>query len=149
MRRWSKLQKEVYNLLDPALNLQIHCRVYRKPTQWSTLQLPRYWITLNKEIIFDYPSCFNDLKNVSPPYPYDAAFISEISDIIRDYIDTPKDKLLDLKDKYGIIDILKAADRRLGKENLLSIDLSKPAQKVLKVRFGENYYNTIKKPNNI
>ena len=59
MKRWSKLQKEIYKLLDPALGLQIQCRVTRQPTQWTVNTLPHYWITLEKEVIFDFPNDFS------------------------------------------------------------------------------------------
>ena len=58
IRPWSKLQKEVYLLVDPKLEFQIHCVAYRMCSQWGSTDLPRYWITLDKETIFDYPKQF-------------------------------------------------------------------------------------------
>ena len=58
MRRWSKLQKELYLIIDPNIDFQIHCSVYRMQSRMGSTDLPRYWITLNKEIIFDYPCQF-------------------------------------------------------------------------------------------
>lgn len=66
--------------------------------------------------------------------------VSYISDIIRDYIDTPVSELLSHKfekDYWGITEILKAADRRLGKaklEEYFQISNNEAAKKVIKER---------------
>ena len=120
-RPWSKLQREIYKLLSPELKLQIHCTAYRMASQSGSADLPRYWITLDKEVIWDYPKDF--LPQPGPartPYPYETD-ISAISALLREYIDTPKNVLPEkhfTDDAWGITDILKAADRRLGKEKL-------------------------------
>lgn len=114
-KRWSKLQREIYTLIDESINMQIHCSIYRMDSQYGSTDLPRYWITLGKEIIFDYPKQFNHEL-----YPY-ITEVSCISNIIREYIDTPLERLLDYQfenDKWGLTDILKAADRRIGKKRL-------------------------------
>ena len=133
-KRWSKLQRAIYNLIDDSINFQIHCSIYRMNSQYGDTDLPRYWITLEKEIIFDYPKQFlneklSDYGRVKPRpeyqtvehmYPY-ITDIDTISDIIRDYIDTPSDALLSSDfefDNWGLTDILKAADRRISKKKL-------------------------------
>ena len=55
---WSKLQRAVYLIVAPGLPLQIQCRVYPMDSQFGTVGIPRYWITLGKEIIWDYPKDF-------------------------------------------------------------------------------------------
>jgi hypothetical protein len=94
----------------------------------GSTDLPRYWITLGKEIIWDYPKDFIGAKSVDAeggehPYPYmnDA---SEISQLLREYIDTPKEELSNKEfeeDKWGLSAILKAADRRIGKRQLVEL----------------------------
>jgi len=89
----------------------------------GSTDLPRYWITLNKEIIFDYPKQFatddgrvRNLTGFEAGYPH-TTDISDITDLIRDYIDTPKEELLTRifqDDYWGLINILRAADRRIG-----------------------------------
>jgi len=62
-------------------------------SQYGSTDLPRYWITLDKEVIFDYPKQF----------------------------DTPKDELLTKvfgNDHWGLIDIFRGADRRIGRKRL-------------------------------
>ena len=60
-KRWSKLQSRLYRLIDPALNFQIHCAVYEMNSNggWHGNKLPRYFITIGKEIVFDYPKDFD------------------------------------------------------------------------------------------
>ena len=130
-KRWSKLQKRLYLLTDEGTDFQLHLSVYRMQSAYGSTDLPRYWITLGKDIIFDYPSDFiakdengvsfvRDLEGKSKYYPY-SSDISDISDFFREYIDTPADKLLDKHfdcDKWGLADILRAADKRIGRRRL-------------------------------
>lgn len=153
-KRWSKLQSEIYNLIDDNINLQIHCSVYRMDSQYGTTDLPRYWITLDKDIIFDYPKDFLEEKlsdygrkkprsvnqTVKNVYPY-ITDVSVISNLMREYIDTPLSDLLvyDFKcDDWGLTDILKAADRRIGKQRLTehfqSVE-NEAVKKVMAARF--------------
>ena len=117
MRRWSKLQKQIYNLLLPELELQIHCAAYPMRSQCGSTDLGRYWVTLGGEIIWDYPK---DFARAKPKYPY-VTDIAAISELLREYIDTPAEALPRKrfeKDPWGLTVILKAADRRLGREKL-------------------------------
>lgn len=131
MKRWSKLQRDVYKIIDPKLNLQIHCRAYRMPNSQSTRpQIPRYWITLNEEIIFDIPK---DLKKEKIKlYEH----IPNISQLLRDYINSPIENLVskEFNDDYGIINILKAADRRIGKRQWNKLPNIYPINKILEFR---------------
>ena len=114
MKRWSKLQSELYKVIDPTINFQIHCSVYRMGSRWGSSDLPRYFITLDNEIIFDYPKQFinekKELKNLSRDsiamtYPYNND-ISDISDLFKEYLNTPKEELLDKhfhNDYWGLI----------------------------------------------
>lgn len=141
MAQWSKLQKEIYNLIDERLNLQIHCTLYRMDTQrGNSTDLPRYWITLDKGIIFDYPKQFIDkTENELHPYPYYNQ-ISDISDLFREYIDTPIEELLDKtfsNDKWQLTEILKASDRRIGQRRLnalKSVIQNEWAKKIIDLR---------------
>ncbi|GHV71806.1 hypothetical protein AGMMS49928_25400 [Spirochaetia bacterium] len=133
---WSKLQREIYKLISPELDFQIHCAAYRMDSNRGSTDLPRYWITLNKEIIFDYPKNFLSLPifessdgessikdTLQGIYPY-GSDISEISSVICEYIDTPKELLFAKvfeNDKWGLTDMLKSADRRIGKRKLLEL----------------------------
>ena len=121
MRRWSSLQRQIYQIVAPAIDLQIHCRVYRMQSQRGSAGLPRYWITLGQEIIWDYPKKFVETPRHASRkpihhYPY-CTDIPAISALLREYIDTPAKDLLDktfASDQWGLANILRAADRRIG-----------------------------------
>lgn len=141
MKRWSKLQKQIYLIIDDKIDLQIHCSVYRMNSQQGSVDLPRYWITLNKEIIFDYPK----IATSKEAYPY-ITDISNISNLFREYLDTPKNQILTKNftaDKYGITDLLKAADKRHGVEKLEqyfqdnTVKNIDACQKILKARMSK------------
>ena len=105
-------------------------------SQRGSTDLPRYWITLGKEVIWDYPKQFvtkdGTVKNLSGSgaktffsrltvtYPY-INDINDISRLIREYIDTPKEEILSKvfeNDHWGLINILRSADRRIGERRL-------------------------------
>ena len=121
---WSKLQKEFYLLRAEGLDLQLQCRAYRMDSQRGSTNIPRYWITLGKEIIWDYPKDFinkiNPNRENPKSYPYKTD-IPDISKLIREYIDTPKKEIM-IKifenDYWGLINILRAADKRIGNKRL-------------------------------
>ena len=99
-------------------------------SQQGSTNLPRYWITLGKETIWDYPKDFvknytqdgtkNYIDRIIHTYPY-CSDVPYISELLREYIETPKDTIFEKhfeKDKWGLINILKAADNRIGKRRL-------------------------------
>ena len=101
MKRWSKLAKRLYELVDESIDFKLHCTVYRMQSRRGSTDLPRYFITLASEIIFDYPKDFvlksggvKSLARGAPTkiYPY-GNDISDIGELIREYIDTPKEEL--------------------------------------------------------
>ena len=134
MKRWSKLQKELYLIIDPKINFQIHCATYRIGQYGN--YLPRFWATLGKDIIFDYPKQFalpgqimkyhipqNNYENIYYPYEdvYHICGTSDISDLIREYINTPVSEILTKHfehDRWELTDIFRAADRRIGQRRL-------------------------------
>ena len=140
MKRWSKLQKKFYSIIDEKLDLQLHLSIYRMKTRWGSTDLPRYWLTLGKDIIFDYPKQFMDeyipvyhyhhsnngirtgeIKYINANwYPY-GNNISDISYFIDEYINTPRSELLTKNfenDSWGLSNIFKVSDRRIGKRAL-------------------------------
>lgn len=119
-RRWSKLQRRLYDVRAPEADLQIHCVVYPMDSVYGRTGLPRYWITVGDEVVWDYPRQLRDhwIPGSKPLryYPYQPE-IGEISDLIEEYLDTPREELLDKRfenDHWGLLNILRAADRRFG-----------------------------------
>ena len=136
---WSKLQKGLYNIVDPGIKFQMHCSVYWTKSYWCSTKkrgremIPRYWITIGKEVVWDFPNMFmnhpavagvgyGEKPNGSHFTVHDTYFWQDnytwIADTLREYINTPKHLLLENSfenDKYGLIDVLRSVDRRIGK----------------------------------
>ena len=133
-KRWSKLQKRLDNLIEPSMNFQIHCMTYEMNSNdgWHGSKLPRLFITVDKEIIWDYPKDFDmkDGDNVSAYLWYNE--ISDINNLIEEYIECPVDNLMNSfeNDIFGLTDILRVCDRRVGKRRLREIQ-SKTEDKVI------------------
>ena len=124
-KRWSKLQGRLYNLMDKAIDFQIHCAVYEMNSNngWHGSKLPRYFITVDKKIVFDYPKDFDTTEKYGyNSYPWDGD-VSEISNMIEEYIQCPEPELMrDFEnDHWGITDIFRVCDRRIGKRRLLEM----------------------------
>jgi hypothetical protein len=129
-RPWSKLQAALYRLVDPGIRFQLQCRVVRMNSANGSTNLPRYWITLGKEVIWDYPGQFVVPGSGGATRRVDGSALSHyphqtdvpvISELIREYIDTPAAQLLSRQfgnDHWGLINILRAADRRIGQRQL-------------------------------
>lgn len=143
-RRWSKLQKQIYNLIDAKVPLQIHCIDVGVAVESGSLRsLGLYQVRLGKQIIWNFPEDFVTRNFVYPNggncFSYSA---TDINALIREYIDTPREVLLTKKfdaDWFGLTDILKAADRRFGNEKLSSHFKDCENQNIiniLQLRFG-------------
>lgn len=104
-------------------------------SQSTTPQIPRFWITLGKEIIFDVP------KNATyrqKHQMYD--HIPAISDLIRAYVDAPVDGLVGRvfpNDTFNLADVFKAMDRRIGRRQWDKVPVTSDAvKKILDLRRG-------------
>jgi hypothetical protein len=163
-RPFSKLKKVIESLFDEKLTMQFCCISYPIRGQWGhNNSIPRYYVKLGKEIIWDFPKDFN-LKDIS--FYYWAEF-NHINEIVREYIDTPIENLLNkefthekndfmhqqinpnekeiLVFEYQLTELFKAADRRIGKEKLLNWakEISNPkVDKILELRFKDQYHET-------
>lgn len=133
---FTKLSKPLESLFVPELKMRMRCLSYPMKSERGSTSVPRFFMQLGKEIIWDFPKDFP----LDGEYPYWASQIG-ISDLIRDYIDAPLSGLLKTnfereqvrvirqyighshQDNYdfplGLTDLFKAADRRLGKKKLL------------------------------
>lgn len=136
-KRWSKLQSRLYQLIEPKLNFQIHCVLYEMNSNdgYHGSKLPRYFITIEKEIIFDYPKEFDTTwKYGHNSYPWDTD-ISEITNLIEDYIQRPESELMKNfeNDRWNLTDILRACDRRIGKRRLQKLKDTVTDERILKI----------------
>ena len=136
-RPFSKLKKQIENLFVPELKMKVNCFSYPIRSQYGSSSIPRFYVQLGKETIWDFPKDF-PIKHINYHHWKDSTGVSVL---IREYMDTP---LLELpgkifpfehvkeihqylwynhQDNYdfklGLTDLFKAADRRIGKEKLL------------------------------
>jgi len=104
------LQKQLYGSVDPSINFQIHCKVGRL----------RHWITLDEDVIFDFPGDFQFSEDNSP----EISDGSEKWDMINEYISTPDPlapQMSIANDNWGLADILKSADKRIPTRIMASL----------------------------
>ena len=130
-RRWSKLKSRVESLWVPALPLSIHANVFVQHTTHWNLDEPRHWITLGKEIIWDFPGPF---MRAEPPrgrrivYWEDAygwgggnGQSSVVATLLHQYLERDRGRLFEPfeNDHWELGDILRGADRRIGHKKLV------------------------------
>lgn len=115
--RWSQLKKLLEGLFDPHADIVVHCTAFRGKQGPS---IGRYWIVHAGRTVFDEP------KNISSQIERGVGndIATTITAIFRSYLDTPKDQILTRtfpEDCWGLVDILRAADRRVGSRRLLEL----------------------------
>lgn len=114
-RRWSKLQRRIHAIFDPNICLQFHCAIYRIPGHVDSV-CPRYFLMLNGEIIWDWPRDYIDDISYEEMHLVYRESASKISDSIADYLNSGREAILSLRDNWGIWDIFRSADRRIGRK---------------------------------
>ena len=126
-RPWSMLQRDIYKLLlNKELKLQINCTVLRF-CHHDVDGAPKYWITLGRGR--DKETIWRSEKGIF-------SSISSLSNLMREYIDTPEEHIFEKvfeADKWGLTDILKAADRRISKQRLDELRAKTENAAVIKV----------------
>lgn len=109
--RWSQLRVKIEELFDPALALKVHCTVQRGE---HGARIGRYWFVLDGETIWDEPKRVSRML-VEGEENSDAAKMGEI---FREYLSLSRENLLHYSpadDIAGLSQLLRAADRRIGK----------------------------------
>jgi hypothetical protein len=115
MGYFSQLQSRLYLITAPELDIQFHCEVYRMKSQRGSSDLPRLYFKSGKEIVWDYP---RDFETEYYPYTPEA---TRINNIVGDYLQAAPSTIQTYshpEDKYGLVDLLKVIDRRVGKRRL-------------------------------
>jgi hypothetical protein len=145
---WSKLKSRVEALWPEALPLSIHCTSYDLGAHSGTslrTHASRHWIVLSKKIVWDFPGPFlrddrsrgGPVKDASIHHPNGGTIVGEL---LRQYLDRPKDALFETfdDDQWELTDVLRAADRRIGKDALRRwstvLDDQHPAHPILSAR---------------
>ena len=154
-RPFSKLKKNIESLFDEKLKMQFCCSSYPMRSQRGSASIPRYYVKLGKEIIWDLPKDFK-YKEMDI---YQWSEGNDICNLVRDYIDTPLERLLNKKFKqdtyemtiqylgertqetvvleFKLAELFKAADRRLGYKKLCkwSAKINNPlVDRILEIR---------------
>ena len=106
---WSQIQRKLYEIIDPKINLQVHCAVYPGGGKTCANGIPRFWVTLDGEVIFDCMHDFmfmwhdKDFNIGNLPFEDDISWCCGI--VIR-HFQAPVDSLMTLHDRFGLTDIL-------------------------------------------
>jgi len=142
---WSKRKKLIESFFVEGLGVDMQCTSYRYKTNHSSYELPYYNVRLNREIIWEFPGKFIDgvLKQDTrlPAIQYWLDNNCFASFVIDAYVNLSREELFDPinKDQWELGDILRAADRRIGKAKLIewskTLAPENPALKVLAARF--------------
>ena len=110
MPRFSKFKKRIESFFAPELDLKIYCTTI--PDDWDTDENG------------------NPYRGV---YYCDVMFVT---DMIHEYLETPVDVLFDCtfeNDYFGVVDLLRAADRRIGKKRLVLLRDRTQSQAAIKI----------------
>ena len=112
MKRWSKLKRDVESLMAPKLDFRIYANTFNIG---ESIPFPRFWVTVGEKIIWDWPKGYIEQEGW---YFYDSA--KKISQLLRDYINTPESELLSkqFEDPFKLIPVLRVCDRRIRKRRL-------------------------------
>jgi len=134
--RFSRLQKLIKSIWCESLPLQLHCSSYRRE---GAADIGRYWITLDKKLIWQAPGDYYEgLEKDALDHT-----ATEVTIVLRQYLDCPRGELLTREfdaDQFGLVDIMRAADRRIGLKklsHLLERNEIDPARKVLEKRMAK------------
>ena len=122
-KRWSKLRSQIESIFVEGLPLHIQCSEIRSGWDCKGLvELGTFSVRLGKTVIWDFPKQFVTYWTQYPDGGNQFSYsVSNINQLLREYLNTPKSELPEKtfpKDYFGITDILKAADRRLGIDRL-------------------------------
>lgn len=142
MKKWTQVNKRLKTIIAPELKIAFNkSNIYHK-TGRSEFNMSHFYVKLNREILWESQKnsaycnmCFYDRWD---QYARIEGF-GKISpaNIIAQYLDTPKDKLLEFDEPSGLKFILWACDKRIGKERLSKIRFTKWALPIVKERVPE------------
>lgn len=120
MKRWSRLKRDIESLMSDKVNFEIFANSYKNGIGQA---LPRIYVSINKKIIWDWPKDFfsNDSTMTGNEVYLFTNNTSKVTQSIRDYINTPIQKLSENSDPYNLYPILFLCDRRVGKRKLLNL----------------------------
>ncbi|MFY2764621.1 hypothetical protein [Arenimonas sp. MALMAid1274] len=142
---WSKLERRLRDLPDPSLKLRFRFTAYRQEaiqTPWEGDAACKFWITQGKDTIWAVP------RDRHPGDDADIGYSARRSpgwlvELAAEYLQLPRDQLLNWTPDWsgwGLPDLLKACDRRIGKRQFPALKalVTEPAAlRLLDLRSGK------------
>jgi hypothetical protein len=145
MERWSKLEVRLRRLADPALGFRVRFTRYRAekmPYAHPYEESTRIWITLGKDTIWSVPRDMHSGSDTVGIDLYSRRGPEWLVELAAQYLDVPRDRLIEWTPDWmgwGLVDLLKASDRRIGRRQwarLRSVLTEPAALRVLDLRAG-------------
>jgi hypothetical protein len=142
------MKRQIEGLFAPQLVGRLEVHHHRFAAKGTFCH--REWVTLDGEVIWDYPAPFTvgnerEQPHVDPRYfhyHHWGEYHWYTQQTIGSYLDAPRDELFGplTGDHYGLGNILRAADRRIGFERLawwafMELRYAPPARRIMGVRF--------------
>lgn len=146
MGPWSKLERRLRDLPDPALDLRFRFTAYRREVietpHWSESAC-KFWITQGRRTLWAVPRDRHVGEVDGGADYYGRRSPGWLVEIAAEYLQLPRDQLIPWQPEWagwGLVDILKACDRRIGRARwpMLQEQLQDPvALHVLGLRSGK------------
>lgn len=145
MSPWTKLERRLRDLPDPALDLRFRFTAYRYEviqTPWAGELACKFWITQGKSTLWSVPRDRHVGDGGKGIDYFGRRSPGWLVEIAAAYLDLPRDALIDWTPDWpgwGLVDILKACDRRIGRRQwgrLRSVVAEPAALHLLDLRAG-------------
>ena len=145
MGPWSKLERRLRDLPDPTLDLRFRFTAYRheviETPHWSEAAC-KLWITQGRRTIWAVPRDRHAGERDGDIGAYARRSPGWLVELAVEYLQLPRQRLIDWQPEWGgwgLVDILKASDRRIGRRQWARLrdTLSEPvALRLLQQRSG-------------
>lgn len=142
MKKWTQVNKRLKTIIAPKLKIAFNKSNIFHITGRSEFNMSHFYVKLNGKILWesqkDSAYCNYAFYDRWDQYAELEGF-GRLSpaNIIAQYLDTPKDKLLEFDEPSGLKFILWACDKRIGKERLSKMRFTKWALPIVKERVPE------------
>jgi hypothetical protein len=121
MGPWSKLERRLRDVPDPALDLRFRFTAYRQDVietpHWSEAAC-KFWITQGRRTLWVVPRDRHAGETDGDIGVYGRRSPGWLVELGVEYLKLPRTRLIDWQPEWagwGLVDILKASDRRIGR----------------------------------
>ena len=161
MRKWKQIQKRLKEIIVPELNIVFNSSNLEKhPFRKSdSLKINHFEIKLddkviweaqkdccfyNEKIFWDYNSSYSAWNYVPKGNKNEThSFRASPQNIIAEYLDCPKEELLNFDEPTGLKFLLWACDKRIGKNRLKEFEFTRFALPIVKQRISDYHKEPI------